>query len=514
MRLLGFFLAFLSIVPLLLAGAVLARDEADPPPPLGTRVADLDDLRVVERVIEGKLLRGAVLPERLGRGLAVLVESAQDGTTEASEKGEDLPREVWILPPDPREPPRLLAGDLPSSITELRRRGDELWLGGDGVIYRLEGAGTGGAKARPNGVRPILASPGLDLKLLAENGLLELPGGGVAVPELGRLLLYDANLEQVAVLPVPLRAERRRHGLVLASPAIVRPADDRTMVFYAGPQERPGHRLRIGLLEPGDDAVENDAAEAGTEETDREATDREEAAAWVRLPGAEEVVSSRFLVVDGEPRLALTTMKEGTVGIFSEQRLRLYALQRDRTRGGLGPLIAEDTVSKRWHRVGLHAGDADGDGNDDLVVLQPEGLGGGDLVVEIYRGLGSGTISIARPRRTQLDLGPSRWLWSDDLDGDGLPDLLLASRSDGLRLHPGTRHRRRAVDGDPRWTLHADELRRAMRSVEGDEGPPPDGHFARFGAIRTHDLDGDALPEISLVWGDQGRTVVRYVLPR
>lgn len=504
-------------VSLSVAGPVVAREEEEPPPPLGTRVGDLDGLRVVERVIEGEPLRAAVLPESLGHGLAVLVKIPADDGTEANrgktasddgDDADDAPREVWALPADPEQPPRLLAGGLPSSVGDLHRRGDELWLGGDGVIYRLEEAGTEGAD-----LRPILASPGLDLGLLAESGLLELPeslGGGVAVPELGRVLIYDAGLEQIGNLQLPLRAERRRHDLVLSSPQVLRPEEADGEILYAGPEARPGHRLRVGLLELGADPARD---RSPSEEAPSDRVPSEEAAAWVRLPGPEDVVSSRFLAVDGEPRLVLTTMKEGTVGVFSEQRLRLYALRRDRTRGGLGPLLAEDTASKRWHTVGIHAQDADGDGDDDLVVLQPEGLGGGDLVVEIYQGLGSGTISIAGTRRTKLDVGPSRWLWSDDADGDGLPDLLLASRSGGLRLLPGLDHRRRAVDDDPLWTLPADELRRATGGLEGEVGPFPHSHFTRFGRIRTHDLDGDPPNEISLVWGADGRTVVRYVLP-
>lgn len=511
-----------SLLTLLVIGpASLRAADAEPPAPIGTQIADLPGVKVVERVIEGGLVASAVLPGSLGRGLAVLLvrgevadDDEKDGTTivigsdgtevedaeddSEDEKADERLRELWAVFADPELPPRLLAGDVPAKVNdvELHRDGsagsEELWLGGDGVIYRLD--------AEAATATAILAAPGLDLGALEQTGLLNI-GGGVAIPELGRLRLLDAQLHETALVPLPVTAQRRASGLILSSPHVVRPRAH-GMPFFVGPEAQGATRLLVRVLDPA--APEGESAE----QDESEPTE-----AWIRLPGPEDVERSKYIVLDGIPRLAITTTNAEKLGIFEELAFRLYGLRPDRTRGGAGPLLKAQTETKNWFTVGVEVADLNLDGKDDLALLQPEGLGGGDLIVDVFLGFGEGRPGIGGKRHSKID-GGGEFHWGDDFTGDGVPDLFLAS-SERVGLWAGEKdHRTRAVEKKATWGWKPAELSAAMHRVDGENGPTPSGYYSRLGRLRAHDLDGDGDMDLSLVKGQHGRVVVRFVLPK
>ncbi|MDA8017317.1 MAG: VCBS repeat-containing protein [Thermoanaerobaculia bacterium] len=504
-------------VVLLGVGSSSAVDD-EPLAPVGTQVADLPGVRVVERVIEGRLLGAVELPESLGRGLAVLLvpgigEEKENlhWTEELGEEGveeyEETPRQLWALFAEPSRPPQLLVDDLPSTLQDLElfRGGeggeDQLWLGGDGVIYRFS--------PEDQKVTAILAAPGLELSVLEQTGLLEM-GNGVAVPELGRLRLLDRTLRETAVYPLPVAAERRSGGLILSSPHVVRPRAD-AMPFFVGPEARGTTRLWVGIIDPG-----ADGEQAGSNAPAADAADSEPAQpadAWIRLPAPEDVERSKFVVLDGIPRLAVTTTDAERLGMLEELKFRLFALRSDRTRGGAGPLFQAKTQTKFWYTVGIDVADLNRDGKDDLALIQPEGLGAGDLLIEVYLGLGDGRVSIAGKRRSKLDAPDAYWHWGDDLTGDGVPDLFVASWEKVQLLAGEPDHRSRVVEKRPVWAWEPSELESAMRRVDGEDGDLPSDHYERAEQIHVHDLDGDGDLDLTMAAASLGRVIVRFVLP-
>jgi hypothetical protein len=156
--------------------------------------------------------------------------------------------------------------------------------------------------------------------------------------------------------------------------------------------------------------------------------------AWSLLPAPEDVDSAVYAVLDGRPALIVVTTNAGRIGIFEKKKLRVYALEADRTQAGHAPLLAERTTSHRWLPVSSAVADVDREGADDLVALKPEGMGGGELVVETF--FGRGKKGLSTPGRHQrLEVESVAAVFGHDLSGDGIADLAVLD-TDSLVASP------------------------------------------------------------------------------
>jgi hypothetical protein len=157
------------------------------------------------------------------------------------------------------------------------------------------------------------------------------------------------------------------------------------------------------------------------------------------------------------------------------------------TSGRTGELLyvieQDDAPAERKPRV-APAGRFDDDFRDDLLVSLPEHLDGQGLV-RVYAGGGSRVIFELAGERPEQWLGRS--LDAADLDGDGVPELLLGAHGEALVVS--------GADG---------AVLAELRPAEDD---PSFGVAVRFVA----DLDGDEVPEIAVAGAEDDSTGRRRV---
>ncbi|HYG62877.1 MAG TPA: VCBS repeat-containing protein, partial [Thermoanaerobaculia bacterium] len=364
---------------------------------------------------------------------------------------------------------------------------EEILLGEPGKLWAL------GSPDSPTAPRPLLEASSFDLRRWSSGtpGLFQ-------APEAGRLRTWRLAGGRLVPGPehsLPLRVARERQALRFSSlPVTAIPGPGGAPPFQAvGPESNGKLRLRTVLLGP----------------------DGQQTEAWSRLPGREDVDSFRYVTLDGRPALIVMTSDAEKVGIFAKQRFRLFPLNADRSRAGQPPSLAFETESNRWFQVDPVLRDLDGDGKQDLVVIQPEGMGGGDLVIDTFFGQGDGRFE--RPRRQKLSNLDSRsWIYSGDVTGDGVADLVAVAKS-GLRVFAGTREpRRELLDRRSRPAIGVSgerEMVTVALGVGGEGANMTSSRPTNLGAPRLEDLDGDGRSEIlmsSPSSGGRGRvTVVR-----
>jgi hypothetical protein len=400
----------------------------------------------------------------------------------SAQKDRQGPRSLYLFDPERRTLERLAAG-LNGEVNAVVG----FDLSGTGALAPV--AGMPGALFTPagGGARRVAEGEAIDLRSVtgsgpgrpwipvAHTGVLELlaPGPGGA---LARKLSF----------PLPVRAERLRWGLRLASPAVTLLPGDPPL-FAAGPEAEGRRRLKTLLLTA--DGTPQNAAPVE---------------AWSLLPSGERLISERrYLRLDGAPVLAVTTFE--TVGIFAKKRFRLFLLNRDRSRKGSPPALAVDTDCPLWFSLDAVAADADGDGRQDVVLIHPAGLRGKELQVSAYRSLGGGKLD-PDPRRWKLNDQATDWLYGPDLNGDGAPDLLVLA-GDHLLLYPGDPKGSRPLAGHPLWSFPVSGAPKPDRRDDdepGDTGP-------RERNLEVLDLPGGG--RIALARGAQadGRTVLTLV---
>lgn len=482
------------------APGILAEDE-EPPPQVQSRTLRLPDGEVHDAILPGRALDVTAFP---GGGAVVLVAPEDDA---------DGPRALYRVRglAEDLEP---LRTDLPAEAESVVARPGGLWVGVEDRILFLPVDGD-----RLGEPRSVLEIEGLRLGSLRSRGLIQ--DETLYVPEVGRLRVYTASagsLEPADELPLPVSADRSRYGFMLESPSLSSvdgaSADGSSAAWGSEPEALGDYRFRAYRI---DSAAASDPAAA-----DDDSEDPRMRELFFRFRGPESVERHFWTRIDGRDGLITATAPSDKLGIFQKLNLRLFLVGADRTRAGRGPRAELKTVARRWSMVGPKVRDVDGDGKDDLILVQEEGLSGDHLVIDIYRGRGTGLLETRRPRRTKLKDRAGSWHLDTDFDGDGHEDFVLLSggRLEIYGLRPS--HKKKVLEDEPFFVL--DRGRESDSAAEvtvtlgvGTGGTEVDTISAR-GSLHVFDTDasdgGDSRPEIVLMRTVRGRAVVRVVSVR
>ena len=376
------------LVALLSGPSALAKDKRDSatpdtPLPSGVSIEQVEGMTRIDAVVPGWLIDFTVAKLSNGERTVVLLvqprefdnseeakeEPAESDTAAADEDGEerripDCPdesdageadaepaRRLYSLPPAGEGDLVLIRDDLPSDTQSLDAADidgdgqDELLLDREGELLMVELGGTT-AKART-----LLSDPGLPAARVGHNTTSGgSPGSVVTVVQLGSLRLFgpggsEPGWHLLADVELPLEGSARGNRIEVRSavPSFVGRREDGTLLFATRPRAWIGRRLQVQLIQVG---------------TSGEATVTD---CWAALPEAEDVLESFFLMLDDRPSLLVTTKPAGKLGLFGEKRLRLYRLERDRSRLGITPLLATQSRMNLWQNSVPRLHDVNGD---------------------------------------------------------------------------------------------------------------------------------------------------------
>lgn len=318
---------------------------------------------------------------------------------------------------------------------------------------RSDGRWTG--PARKGIIAPASAAP----PARAEPGGLEILSGdgeGLEVRRRARL---------------PVSAERKPWGVLLSSPRL-RPIPG----GWVGWGEAEGPRISAVRITVGGEVRE----------------------LALEFPGSEQLDEVSVVVLDGELHLLAQSMTG--FGLMADKRVRLYPLSAPS--GAAVPPILEDRLEiHTWQDAEAVAGDVDGDGLQDLVLLAPPGMGEGRLGIWTFRRRAGG--GFESPDKTVRGLEGASFEGEHDLDGDGRPDLVLLHR-DSVAVYPGR----------PGPGVYA-EVAPVRGIVDLPREPREDSEPASATGRRSStghgmaDVDGDGVMEV-VFWssGEAGSTVL------
>jgi hypothetical protein len=224
---------------------------------------------------------------------------------------------------------------------------------------------------------------------------------------------------------------------------------------------------------------------------------------WGRLPEEEDVLDHDFLALDGRPVLLLATKPANRLSLFGEKRLRLYPLERDRSRLGLAPLFQADSRMNLWQPAWPKMIDVNADGRDDLVIGYWKGLMDDRVVLDAYLRQEDGGFEV-EPRNTAFDVKDgerSFVLHGADLDGDAHADLLIRDQNH-LLMYRGTPFVKGAglVAKSP-LAVPLGSMSREPGYTEVRVDSSGDASITVSGGIRPRllDLDADGTPEVLMV---------------
>jgi hypothetical protein len=511
-----------------LLGSVAADETERAAPEPGVRTTSTQSARRMEVVLPGQLISYG-LPSRPDgtREIVVLVASSEKPTPETDSEQQQAETDLRRPPcPDEQQSDRpkstalyrigrgdpgtldLLLDDLPGDCraldaAELDGDGsDQLLLGCRGALWAVSAARDGD----PPRLRQLLEDPELDWVSLHPRVVLQpeldrLPA--VTTVASGKLNVFGSTADSNDWEPlaqVALRVEGKvgSSALLISTriPLVVGRGAGGGVLFATPPEAVGQRRIRTELIElsPGGElsVTEN----------------------WSRLPEPEQMLERGFLRVDGRPVLWVATKPANKLSLFGEKRLRLYELERDRSRLGFDALFAQESRMNIWQPGTPKLYDVNADGRDDLVIGYWKGLMGSSVVLDAYLRTEDGSFGRS-PRSTELEIkkGDRSFVQHGrDLDGDGLPDLLVRGRA-GLLLYRGrsSTNGKKLVQGRPLKILldPTDDLpEELVIEVSSGDGAPRLRGFSP-GQPGLADLDGDDRPEILLVQtGHPGRLAV------
>ena len=506
--------------------ALLARAEttkADPPPPKDVvEIADAPGARSIHATVAGTIA-GAATPRRPGgrREILLLVAPPRkdalgpakpeaDETSPCDEKSgaarddSRTPRRLVRLDPAGDGALVVLRDDLPPDALELVAAD----LDGDGADEILVPTATGvdvlrcDAGGRWATERPRQGGPSVGVVGTLEPGPLRIGPGkpdAVSLATLGALRAYgigpDGAWKTLLEAELPLDAKRRPWGLELSSPPVRRlESPGGVDLAVTDPETRGPDRLRSIVLRPGAPEAER----------------RMES--YAKLPGPERLLESLTLILDGRPAIAVTTMPAGKLSFFGEKLLRVFFLESDRTRLGKAPVLAVESHANLWQESHVVATDLNGDGRQDVVFSYWKGIKDSTVVLDAYLRRSDGTFEKS-PRTTSFDVeeGDRELLvYGHDLDGAGLPDLLVVSGG-RLGLHPGASASdgRKLVDEKARWSVPLPFEHASGTEISVSLGAGGAGMETRATSAASPtpvDLDGDGRMEILLLGGGHDGT--------
>jgi hypothetical protein len=428
----------------------------------GVSLANHDGWSRQSIAVSGRLVSYALPMSADGTRELYLLVAPDDPTlpgtpkTEGADEGND---EVEKLPPCPAgESARALAlqrvdPDAPNELSTVR---DDIPNDAEALdAADLDGDGRQELLLARRGVLSVVTRTGGQRTLLEDADLAwssvhpratespRLDGRAlVATTPLGHVTLFgprpdDEGWHRLAEAEMPLRGRVNRGSVSVSNriPQFVGARDDGTLLFASWPEEYGKLRLGVTLIAISPSGV--------SESLD----------CWARLPEPEDVLERHFLMVDHRPMMLVTTKPAGKLSLFGEKRLRLYGLDRDRSRLGRPPVYVAESRMNLWQEATPMMLDVDGDGREDLVIGYWKGLKDDKIVIDAYLRHEDGWFA-GEPKTTAFNVVPAKrepsdrgklrrpkpdrsfLLYGRDLDGDSLPDLLLRTPS-GLLVFRG-----------------------------------------------------------------------------
>jgi hypothetical protein len=425
---------------------LLAQEEVEAPPApekLGTSWIQRVEHGISNLVLPGEVV--AWVPLERGVDEPALAVVARQGT----EDSDPLGLYVWRLGGEPTSV--RLEIELPGTIDALEtmpsngtERAPLILVFGES---KLQIVSSDGARSKTipmsSGFFPVPTSRWVDPNWKTNSASVFRRLGALEKLTLGP---EWGEVESKWSIDLPLVVDRSWGGLDLETPPVVKLSigENGTQSYLVGPQAHGLHRLRTMFIE-----LEGDQSPSTFE-------------VWSMFPGPETVEESWYVVFNDQPALIVTSVQADKHGVFEKKKIRLFMLEKDRSRSGSPPVLEAITRSRNWYSTCAGIADVNGDDLDDVVSAQPQGLGAGKLWVTAYISDQQGGFE-TKPLGTMLQISDGERCSLDfDFDQNGQPDLLVVQGDDvlifPLMRHPGGKDRNLVAE-TPRWRIELEDVR-------------------------------------------------------